>query len=273
MALCLRHRFHLWKAQASSKDKETLSSAACIITDVLASRGALFFDDLLQETGMLPVTLEKGLGELVAQGWANSDGFSGLRWLLVPEAKRQRYRHYQFGLEEAGRWNLVGGSNPPAEAEPEAWVDILFRRYGILFKTLLDTETLMPPWSSLLPILRRKEIRGEIRGGRFIAGVFGEQFALPEALQILSRLEPEESNPELLVLNACDPVCLAGVVTPGTRIPRLSGNRVLYRGGVPVGYRIGKIITLTHPEAPEAWHLKNLLLKDLSPAPLRAYLT
>ncbi len=273
IALCSRHRFRLFQAQSSSRDKETLSSAASIITDVLASRGALFFDDLLQETRMLPVTLEKGLGELVAQGWANSDGFSGLRWLLVPEAKRQRYRHYHFGLEEAGRWNLVGGSNPPIDAEPEIWVEILFRRYGILFKTLLDSETLMPSWSSLLPVLRRKEIRGEIRGGRFIAGIFGEQFALPEALQTLNRLEPEERNPALLVLNACDPLCLAGVVTPGNRIPRSSGNRVLYRGGVPVGYRIGKSITLTHPDSPEAWQLKNILLRDLSPVQLKAYLT
>jgi ATP-dependent helicase Lhr and Lhr-like helicase len=173
----------------------------------------------------------------------------------------------------AGRWNLLGGPNPPIDAGAEAWVEILLRRYGILFKTLVDTETLMPPWSSLLPILRRKEIRGEIRGGRFIAGVFGEQFALPEALQALNRLEPEDSDPTLLVLNACDPLCLAGVVTPGTRIPRSSGNRVLYRGGVPVGYRIGKIITLTHPDLPEAWQLKNVLLRDLSPVQLKAYLT
>lgn len=273
-----RRRLRIWQAQGISPEPKGLSTAAKSIAECMREKGPLFFDEIAETSGLLASVTEKGLAELVARGWVYSDGFSGLRGLLVPEHRRQRYRQYRFGLDEAGRWNLVHAStprdkkSPVMEADLEALIRTLLRRYGIIFKTLLETETLMPPWMALLPLLRRMEIRGDVRGGRYVAGAFGEQFALPEAVEALKRTQKRPNDDQLVVLSACDPLCLQGIVTPGSKIPRVPGNRVLYRSGIPVGQRIGKRIELADPMATDAWNYKNLLIRNLGPANLKGYL-
>jgi ATP-dependent Lhr-like helicase len=116
------------------------------------------------------------------------------------------------------------------------------------------------------------EIRGDVQGGRFVAGAFGEQFALPEAVEALRRAQALPDESPLVTLSACDPLCLQGIVTPGPKIPRIPGNRVLYRGGIAIGHRIGKHIELEEPAGPDAWTLKSLLIRNLGPSKLKGYL-
>jgi len=278
IAFCTRRQLRVWQTQGNAPEHQGLSGSAKSIIDCMNDNGSLFFDELTEISGLLPTQAEKALAELVARGWVYSDGFSGLRGLLVPEQRRQKYRHYRFGLDEAGRWNLVHASmsletaTSLQESVIDGFVRTLLKRYGVLFKALLDNETLMPPWMALLPQLRRMENRGEVRGGRFVAGTFGEQFALPEAIEGLKRAQSSESEDELVVLSACDPLCLQGIVSPGSRIPRVPGNRVLYRGGVAIGHRIGKEIELGETSGPDAWNLRSLLIRNQGPPTLKAYL-
>lgn len=277
ITLCSRRQLRLFQTQGVAPEKEGLGASATLIIERMTENGPLFLDEIIETTGLLPSIAEKGLGELVARGWVYSDGFSGLRGLLVPEQRRQKYRQYRFGLDEAGRWNLIPAgsktaSNRLTEAEADGFVRILLRRYGVVFKALLETETLMPPWMALLPHLRRMEIRGDVRGGRFVAGAFGEQFALPEAIEGLRRTQSSPEDDALIVLSACDPICLQGILNSETKIPRVSGNRVLYRGGVAVGHRMGKHIELVDPEGSDAWSFKSLLIRSLGPPSLKSYL-
>lgn len=277
ITLCSRRRLRVFQTLGSAPEKEGLSASANLIIERITENGALFFDEIIETTGLLPTVAEKGLGELVARGWIYSDGFSGLRGLLVPEQRRQKYRQYRFGLDEAGRWNLIQAgpenpSSPQTEAEVDGFVRTLLKRYGVLFKSLIETETLMPSWMVLLPHLRRMELRGDVRGGRFVAGAFGEQFALPEAVEGLRRTQTLSDDDRLVVLSACDPICLQGIVTSGAKIPRLPGNRVLYRGGIAVGHRIGKHPVLEDPDGPDAWKFKSLLIKSSAPSSLKSYL-
>lgn len=277
ITLCSRRRLRVLQTQGSPPDKEGLSASAKTIIEQINNQGALFLDEIIEITRLLPTVAEKGLAELVARGVLYSDGFSGLRGLLVPEQRRQKYRQYRFGLDEAGRWNLIpfepaSLSSPLTEADVDGFVRTLLRRYGVLFKALLDSETLMPSWMVILPHLRRMELRGDVRGGRFVAGAFGEQFALPEAVEGLRRIQALPHDDRLVVLSSCDPVCLQGLVTSGVKIPRVPGNRVLYRGGIVVGHRMGKHIVLEDPDGPDAWKFKSLLIKSLGPASLKSYL-
>jgi ATP-dependent Lhr-like helicase len=165
--------------------------------DFLSAHGTSFFDEMLQGTRLLPVELEEALAELVVRGRANCDSFGGLRALMVPTSKRAPGRHGRirrplFGVEDAGRWSLVRAqpSNEAADEEDvEHVVRTLLRRYGVITWRLLEREAAwLPRWRDLVPVCRRLEARGELRGGRFIAGVSGEQFALPEAFARMREL-------------------------------------------------------------------------------------
>lgn len=278
IAFCNRRRLRIWQTQGISPELKGLSAAARNLIDCMTVNGPLFFDEITEATGLLPSQAENALGELIARGWVYSDGFSGFRGLLVPEQRRQKYRQYRFGLDEAGRWNLAHPAEshdqapPSSESEIDRFVRVLLRRYGVLFKALLETETLMPPWMVLLPHLRRMEICGDVQGGRFVAGAFGEQFALPEAIEGLRRAQALTDEGPLVTLSACDPLCLQGIVTAGPRIPRVLGNRVLYRDGIAIGHRVGKHVELERPGGPDDWHFKSLLIRNQGPAKLKGYL-
>lgn len=152
------------------------------------------------------------------------------------------------------------------------WVDIeyiantLLRRYGVIFRKLLERESALPPWRDLLYVLRRMEARGEIRGGRFVDGFSGEQFALAEAVKLIRQIRKEEKNDDLIAISASDPLNLTGLITPGQKIHAKTTNRILYRNGIPVAVSIaGKINYLEQFDEKTQWEIQNKLVRLHAP--------
>jgi ATP-dependent Lhr-like helicase len=228
------------------------------VLEILDERGAMFFGELVQQTGLLPSRVEEALAELVAQGWVTSDSFEGLRALLVPQEKRvpfadldRKRRHKAVSsVEFAGRWALLRripsaeqsrkvapGSNLQLHAREHALETVartLMRRYGLVFRRLLERESFNVSWYELGRVYRTLEARGEIRGGYFVGGVSGEQFALPEAIGLLRSIRKAPAQGELVAISAADPLNLAGILIPGPRLTAITSNRILLRDGVPV---------------------------------------
>src|SRR6266705_3219444 len=249
VALFRRERGEVWRSLTAQLDAAALplSHSARAVLEALDQRGASFFSDLVNATGLLRTEAEKGLGELVAWGLVSSDSFAGLRALLVPSDRRRpiggfrrRGRIAPFGVETAGRWSRVRAAAPlPEEAVAEAVAWQLLRRYGVVFRRLVTRETLLTPWRDILRVYRRLEARGEIRGGRFVGGFSGEQYALPEAVGLLRSVRREEPRGELVAVSGADPLNLVGIVTPGDVVAGVATNRILYRDGIPVALREG----------------------------------
>ncbi|OLL28345.1 ATP-dependent DNA helicase [Burkholderia sp. SRS-W-2-2016] len=256
IVLLPRAQLRAWRALLDPARQIELSALAQSVYDTLAQHGAMFFDELLAEVRVLRMELENALGELVAAGLANSDSFAGLRALLKPVAKRnafgggnRRARSSALigGMDDAGRWALVSrpaatavtaAENMPARHQlpPEVLEHIamtLLRRYGVVFWRVLEREAQwLPPWRDLLRVLQRLEARGVIRGGRFINGLAGEQFALPEAIPLLREVRRHPHDGALICVAGTDPLNLAGTLLTGDKVPAVAGNRVLYRDGV-----------------------------------------
>lgn len=214
-----------WLAPAHHDGKPpALSHAAREVLTQIETRGASFFADLVRATGRLASEVEDGLWELVAAGLVTADGFENLRSLVDPKRRRGEGRgRLARPRHAAGRWALVRHSATAVsnDARAEAFADQLLARWGVLFRDLLARESLAPPWRDLLPVLRRKEAQGEIRGGRFVSGFSGEQFARPEALELLRAVRRSETDEPVDVSNA-DPLNLAGIILPGPRVSTLS---------------------------------------------------
>src|SRR5438093_11270139 len=175
-----------------------------------------------------------------------------------------------------GRWALWGETpgDPPSEGERvERFARQLLRRYGVVFRDLLAREAQAPPWRELLRVYRRLEARGEIRGGRFVDGFSGEQFALAEAVGKLRAIRRRPGSETLVSLSASDPLNLVGVVTPGDKVPAVAANRLLFRDGVPIAVReAGKVRFLVALDPAAEWKAKNALLRRRVPPRLRLYL-
>jgi ATP-dependent Lhr-like helicase len=289
LALFRRERGQVWRSAVPEPDPATLplSSTALALLAALDERGASFFGDLVNGTGLLRTEVEKGLAELVAWGLVSSDSFAGLRALLVPSDRRQplrgsyrrRGRVAPFGIETAGRWSRVRPLRPVPEdvvAEAIAWQ--LLRRYGVVFRRLVQRETLLAPWRDILRVFRRLEARGEIRGGRFVGGFSGEQYALPEAIGMLRttrREHGEGSAEQLIAINGTDPLNLVGILTPGDAVPAIASNRILFRDGVPVVVKQGTGNTeefLVEVSAEEREILRAALVRRRAVPLVRAYL-
>ncbi len=279
MALLTRKSLPLWQAVAavSTTEAPQLSASALALKEQLEVRGASFFDELGTLAGLLPSQAEAGLGELVAAGLVNADSFSGLRALLLPQERKRRMaargrRIALFGLEDAGRWSLTRSVAQTADATHVEQIALtLLKRYGVVCKRLLTREAeWLPPWYELLKVYRRMEAQGHLRGGRFIAGVTGEQYALPEVIARLRAVRKEASDGHLVSLSAADPLNLVGILTPGTRVPAIAGNRILLRDGVPVATYAGGQTTFLVPLPPDSeWTARNALLhKRIAAAPL-----
>ncbi len=273
IVLLPRRQLGAWHALASDAPAPELSSRAQRVFDCLQTHGALFFDELQHDAHLLRSELEDALGELVAVGLVNADSFAGLRALLTPASKRSRTARrtrggaFIGGMADAGRWALVrkpvagdvaghGHAVLPIEAL-EHIARVLLRRYGVVFWRLLAREAdWLPPWRELLRVYHRLEARGEIRGGRFVAGVAGEQFALPEALALLREVRKRPLAGELLAVSAVDPLNQLGTLLSGSKVPALPGNRILYRDGVPLAALVaGKpqwLLELDEPAQREA---------------------
>jgi ATP-dependent Lhr-like helicase len=223
---------------------ETLSPMALEVARYLERQGASFLTDIARATGLLKVKVEEALWQLVAHGLASGDGIAGLRVLLTPEHKRVERRRLQVisgGRSGArampvGRWSLWLQNKTPTEIDPDAALQRrgrqLLDRYGIVFRELLARESNMPPWRGLLAVYRRLEARGEIRGGRFINGFVGEQFALPSALERLRALRKTPAVLAPTILAAADPLNLLGIVLPGARLSPFSNQAIAYQNGV-----------------------------------------
>jgi len=272
--LCERDALPHWQqaaGAATTHDDVPLSSAARQVLDALRAHGASFFADLRHDTRLLGTQVEQALAELVAHGIATCDSFAGLRSLVMPEEKRNKLRRKRGALdpmEDAGRWSLTRRPRPPeptpgALAEPhvEHIARVLLRRYGVVFRKLLEREEGLPPWRELFYVLRRLEARGEVRGGRFVSGFSGEQFALAEAAAALRKIAKEPGN-ERVAISAVDPLNLAGILTPGDKVPRLPGNRLLFEAGVPIAVQSGGDIRyLRERDAATQWEMKKLLVR------------
>jgi ATP-dependent helicase Lhr and Lhr-like helicase len=247
IVLLPRRQLGIWTSMADrNQDQEPLlSSRAQAVLDALTTQGALFFDELLDATRLLRTELEDALGELVSAGRVTADSFAGLRALLTPAAKRESPRHRRVRrhalseIEDAGRWSLVRtGTQTASEGQADTIEHIartLLRRYGVVFWKLLEREApWLPSWRELLRVYHRLEARGEIRGGRFVEGLVGEQFALPEAIGQLRSVRQRPPEQQRVCLSGSDPLNLVGTVLVGDRLPALAGTRVLYEDGVPV---------------------------------------
>ncbi len=280
ITLLPRRHAQLWTSLAGSSDDATPSGRAQSVLDCLRTNGASFFEELADATGLLRPQVEEALGELVALGLVTSDSFGGLRALLVPSDRRKpfggatrRRRIMSFGMEDAGRWALI--RRPAAEphtqpATVEHVARTLLHRYGVVFWRLLAREAAwLPPWRDLLRVYRRLEARGEIRGGRFVAGFSGEQYALPDAIGMLREVRRRPHSDEFISLSGADPLNLAGILTPGARLAALTGNRLLFRDGLPVAWLAGgEVDFLTTLDPAAQWQARKLLLRSPSPAML-----
>jgi ATP-dependent Lhr-like helicase len=286
VTLIQRRNAGFWSAVSGASAIMPLTPSGSRVADYLRENGASFFEEIVASAGVLRTQAEQALAELVALGLVTSDSFGGLRALLVPADKRQpisgkgRRRASSFGMEGAGRWALAQRNRPAeqaargtAQASPDAIEHIartLLRRYGVVFWRLLEREAdWLPPWRDLLYIYRRLEARGELRGGRFVAGFPGEQFALPEAIGHLREIRRRQDDGAFSSISGADPLNLSGILTPGPKLPALTGNRAVYRAGLPLALLSGGKEHYLEPlNDAERWAVRKALLRGPAPARL-----
>ncbi len=241
-----------WLLQAHRGGAEPVGLDPGVARDILErleGEGALFHADLVARLGRLPVEVEEGLWGLVARGLVTADGFGAVRALLGARerwartrARERRRRGLRRGLLAGtgpglaeGRWSPLPAPAPvdDADALAEAMAEQLLARWGVVFREVLTRESIALPWRDLVWAMRRLEARGLIRGGRFVSGFSGEQFALPEAVDRLRKGRRIPRSGERVRICAADPLNLAGILTPGPRIPALRGGEVVFVDGLP----------------------------------------
>jgi ATP-dependent Lhr-like helicase len=286
VALLPRRFAALWhRLPPASSEHLSLSARAQAVLDHLRQHGASFYDEMVEGTGMLRTQVEEALAELVALGLVSSDSFAGLRALLTPSEKRKpfgggrRHRRALSGIEDAGRWSLrrrepvAMSTTQPDPQGVEHVAHVLLRRYGVVFWKMLQREAAwLPPWRELLRVLRRLEARGDLRGGRFVASVSGEQFALPEAVAALREARREPIAGEFIAVSGADPLNLVGTLLPGAKIPALTANRILYRDGSAVAALVGgEIQWLASLDLAQQRTAEDLLVRQRAGSPLLAY--
>lgn len=221
------------------------SASAQAVYDVLRQQGAIFLPDLLALSGLLPAQLHAALGELAALGLATADGFAPVRALAAETRLHERAR--RRGRESArrgpapagGRWSCFPGRLPACEPAErlERWANLLLHRYGVVFRDLLAREDVAPPWHALVPLYRRWEAQGRLRGGRFIQGVGGEQFAKEETVERLRAVRDRGPTGAWSAFSACDPLNLAGILSPGARVPATLRNALAVRDGESIAWQ------------------------------------
>ena len=238
ITLALRESLDWLLDQSAVEDSEPGGSSADVLA-YLSIRGASFLSEIVASTRRLPSQVEEALWSLAAAGRVTSDGIWALRQRIkgshnggrrVQSRGRQGRSSRRPGYS---RWSLLEALEPQPDVV-EAKARQLLRRYGLVFPELLAREPMAPSRRELGQMLRLLEARGEIRGGRFVAGFVGEQFALPEAVEMLRRVKSTEPKGRLTAVSACDPLNIVGILTPGERVPAVLGNRIVFRDGVPL---------------------------------------
>ena len=222
------------RRESGEAETASLSPDAATVLQFLRQRGASFFSDIVRGTGKLKSEVETALWELVAAGLLTADGFDNLRALIDPKrrsgqgsGRSARPRH------STGRWSLLySGESTDRNVALEAICWMLLRRYGVVFREVLTRESILPKWREVLVTLRRLEDRGEIRGGRFVSGFLGEQFALPVAVESLRAMRKQQPAGETITVSAADPLNMVGILVPGDRVASNSGRFVSFRDGV-----------------------------------------
>ena len=249
LGLVLREDLHTILPPGGIPEAPRISPAALDALKFLQEEGASFLADIARATGLLPSAAEEALWELVARGLVSGDGFAGLRMLLTREERKRPDRRLRGmpgprgrtrGLP-IGRWACLGKNSPEAstsaaaeELRIEDLARLALQRWGVVFREVLSRESLLPSWRELHQALRRLEARGEIRGGRFVSGFQGEQFATPEAVAGIRAVRNAPDPDEIIVLAAADPLNLKGIITPGTRLSPQSTTVTAYKSGVPL---------------------------------------
>jgi ATP-dependent Lhr-like helicase len=274
VALVSRRDAPVWTGgagEATAGTEPSLSAEARAVEAHLTGNGAAFFDEIVTGTRLLRTQVEVALAELVACGRVSSDSFAGLRALLVPSADRRplragasvrRRRLVAARIEDAGRWARVQRGGAWDESGLDTVARGLLVRWGVVFRRLVDLESALPPWRDLLRVFHRLEARGEIRGGRFVAGFSGEQFALPDAVGALRTVRRTPPDGTLVAVSAADPLNVGGVLTPDARVAALAGNRILYRDGTPIAVReAGSVRMLVALEPAAEWQARQALVR------------
>jgi ATP-dependent Lhr-like helicase len=218
-------------------EPRALTSVARDVLHYLRQRGASFFADVVRGTGKLKAEVETALWELVTAGMITADGFDNIRALIDPQRRSGQGRgHHTRPRHSVGRWSLLHGLAPEPAADRSGMLEatcwMLLRRYGVVFREMVERETIVPRWRELLITFRRLEDRGEIRGGRFVTGFLGEQFGLPVAVESLRAMRQAEPSRETVRIHAADPLNLVGILLPGERISANSGKVLTLRDGV-----------------------------------------
>jgi ATP-dependent Lhr-like helicase len=298
ISLFSRDKLRLWLALSPPPAPPQFSPDTSRVLEALSQNGAMFFGELLAKVGnLLPSRVEQALGELSAYGWVTSDSFEGLRALLLPQEKRlplsssprrSRFRAVS-SVEFAGRWTLLQAppstdrttpegqnghtiSNEIRDRAIEAFAHALLRRYGVMFRRLLEREALNVSWYELTRVYRAMESRGEIRGGHFVSGVSGEQFALPEAISQLRTIRKQPTQGRWVTLSGADPLNLSGILVPGPRVSAAGSNRLLLQDGLTIATLEAGQVIKAQPDTPEADRLIERALRVGSmPVPLRPY--
>ena len=285
IALLRRKNFSLWSSvfpQTGPTIASEFSTPTQMVYDYLTTRGASFFTDIVENTKLLRSQVEEALADLVANGIVVSDSFAGLRALLTPgsrktqAAARRKHRQPVYEMSSAGRWSILQRNPAPnlndqTFTEEVAWA--LLKRYGVVFKRLLEREGMALPWRMLLRFYHRLEARGDIRGGRFVAGISGEQFALPEAIGMLRAIRRAGPQERLISVSAADPLNLVGIIVPGSRITAHTSNRILYQDGAPIAaFESGETRFLVELSRTMEWKAKAALMRKATRPELRSYL-
>ncbi len=268
ISLTLREDLHWLLPSDREAPALAVRSAAKRVLQALTTRGALFFNEICRLAELLPAHAEEALRELAALGLVTSDAFAAVRKIVDGNRKHASGRRVKKKLHgpstPIGRWSLFPGhvDAPKREEQIDRWCRQLLNRYGVLFRELLTRETAAPSWSELVPTLRRLELRGEVSGGRFVSGVGGEQYALPAAVEKLRQTRESQADGRWQVISAADPLNLAGILTPGARIPATHKNSIALQDGRVVATLIAGEVTFSELlDAASEWEMRGALVR------------
>jgi ATP-dependent Lhr-like helicase len=237
VALYLREHAVAWQAlrfpdaAAQDANEQDLDDASGRMLTELRSRGASFLRDLSRTAGIDADAFTAAIATLAARGLVTSDGFAGVRALV--RAMKQQPVPFDHKRDLTGRWSALDTAPEISrDAALDVYARVLLERYGVMFRRLLTRETNAPSWRELTRVDRRLEARGEIRGGRFVTGVSGEQFALPEAVERLREVRRSTPSGRLITISAADPLNLTEILAGDDRVRAVTSTRIVYRDGV-----------------------------------------